>query len=279
MSLPTDPPAWVDGVPGVGRTPVLVTGGTGTLGRAVLAELARSGVPARVLTRRPEHGLDLPEGVEHHLGDLSTGAGVTAAADGVQAVVHCATSGREAERVDVEGTRVLTRTLTEVAPEAHLVHLSIVGAHANPLRYYQAKVAAETVVTAWDGPHTVLRATQFHTLVHQLTKASMGPIGLNIRGIRFAPVDPAYVAVRAVDLALSPPPGQDLEVAGPEIHSGRDLAVLTARLEGRATPRMVPLPAVGQTLGAFARGSNLPDPDAERGGSTYAQWLAARLSR
>lgn len=33
--------------------PVLVTGATGTVGRAVIAELLGAGVPVRALTRRP----------------------------------------------------------------------------------------------------------------------------------------------------------------------------------------------------------------------------------
>lgn len=274
MSGPTDTPAWVDGLPGIGRTPVLVTGGTGTLGSAVVEELGRSYVPARVLSRSAAAEGDQADDVTHLHGDLSTGSGLAEAVAGVQAVIHCATSTTHPTQVDVEGTRRLTEALTTHAPEAHLLLVSILGASANPLRYYRAKVASETVVTGWGGPHTILRATQFHTLVEQLTRARVGPLGLGVRGLRFASVDPAYVAVRAVDLALSPPREEPLEVSGPETLSAREIAVLTARVRGETAPRVVPIPAVGGVLSAFARGSNLPGPQAERGGSTYAEWLA-----
>ena len=272
MTDPTTPPAWVDGVPGVGRTPVLVTGGTGTLGRHVVAELERSQVPARVLSRAPRQ----VETEEVH-GDLATGEGLEEAVADVQAVVHCATSQTHPQDVDVAGTRRLLDALTAINPEAHLVHVSILGALANPLPYYRAKVAAETAVTAWDGRRTIVRATQFHQLVERLTRVSVGPLGLGVRGLRFAPVDPLFVAARLVDHALSDPRREPLELAGPEVLSAREIAVLTARVKGRPAPRIVPLPAVGAVLRAFARGSNLPGPECERGGRPYVEWLASEV--
>ncbi|MDE9367709.1 NAD(P)H-binding protein [Luteipulveratus sp. YIM 133132] len=272
MTDPTEPPAWVEGVPGIGRTPVLVTGGTGTLGGFVVAELERSQVPARVLTRTP-----LQPRTEQVYGDLRTGEGLPDAVEGVQAVVHCATHPTRPQEVDVDGTRRLLSVLSQVNPEAHVVHVSIVGAIAGPLPYYRAKVAAETAVTAWEGPRTIVRATQFHQLVERLTRVSVGPFGLGLHGLRFAPVDPVYVAGRLVDHALSEPRREPLELAGPEVLSAREIAVLTARVKGRPTPHVVTVPAVGAALRALSRGSNLPGPDAERGGLPYAEWLAAQM--
>ncbi|HEX8973264.1 NAD-dependent epimerase/dehydratase family protein, partial [Oryzihumus sp.] len=57
--------------------PVLVTGGTGTLGRAVVAELAARGVPSRVMSRAAAPGV--PGRVR---GNLATGAGLDAAVAG-----------------------------------------------------------------------------------------------------------------------------------------------------------------------------------------------------
>src|SRR5262249_46079950 len=48
---------------------VLVTGGAGKLGRAIVAELARSERRVRVLSRRPPAG-PLADGVEYFVGDL-----------------------------------------------------------------------------------------------------------------------------------------------------------------------------------------------------------------
>lgn len=273
MSLPTDPPTWVEGLPGVGRTPVLVTGGTGTLGSAVVEELVRSQVPAVVLSREHHPSTEATTYVQ---GDLTTGAGLAEAVTDVQAVVHCATNPTDPTAVDVDGTARLLETLGEVNPQAHLVLVSIVGALANPLPYYRAKVRTESLVTAWPGPSTIVRATQLHQLVESLARLGVGPVGLGLRGLRFAPVDPVFVAGRLVDHALSEPQLEPVEIAGPETLTAREVSILTARVDGRRPPRVLPLPPVGAVMQAFARGSNLPGPSAERGGRTYAEWLAEK---
>ncbi len=62
---------------------VLVTGATGRVGRLVVDELLRAGVPVRALTRRPELAA-LPAGVEVVAGDLTVPASLDAALHGVE---------------------------------------------------------------------------------------------------------------------------------------------------------------------------------------------------
>lgn len=274
MSQATDPPPLIPGLPGIARQPVLVTGGTGTIGSQVVQELLRSGVPTTVLTRSPGRS---PGEIREIRGDLSTGAGLVDAVDSVQAVIHCASDPKRSQDVDIDGTRRLCSTLAEHNPDARLIHLSIVGCWDNPLPYYRAKAAAETVVIDARRPHAIVRATQVHELVHRLVGSQFGGFGLGMRGLRFAPVDSSWLATQLVDLALDEKlPTEVIEYAGPETLSARELAVLTAHVEGRRTPRVVRLPAVGSTMRRFAEGSNLPGPDAIRGGATYGQWLAGR---
>ena len=272
MSQATDPPQFIPGLPGLARQPVLVTGGTGTIGSQVVRELLRSGVPAVVLTRAA--GRSAPEAHEVE-GDLSTGAGLTVAVEGVQAVIHCASDAKHSQQVDIEGTRRLCRSLAEANPDARLVHVSIVGCWDNPLPYYRAKAAAETEVTDARRPHAIVRATQVHELVHRLVGSQLGGFGVGMHGLRFAPVESAWLAKQLVDLALDEQlPSGVTEYAGPEVLSARELAVLTAHVEGRRTPRVLRMPAIGSTMRRFAEGSNLPGPDAIRGGLSYAKWLA-----
>ena len=68
-------------------SPILVTGGTGTLGRLVVPRLLDAGREVRVLSR---HDRQDGEGVEYMPGDLATGEGVEAAAEGAELIVHLA---------------------------------------------------------------------------------------------------------------------------------------------------------------------------------------------
>lgn len=272
MSRATDPPPLIPGLPGITRPPVLVTGGTGTIGSQVVLELLRSGVPTRVLTRMPGHAQAEAEEFE---GDLVTGSGLTDAVDGVQAVIHCASNPAQAQDVDVDGTARLCAAMAEHVPDARLVHVSIVGCWDNPLPYYRAKAAAETAVTDSGRRHVIARATQVHELVHRLVGNQFAGFGVGVRGLRFAPIQSAWLATQLVDHALDESSSATtVEYAGPEVLTARELTVLTAHIEGRRAPRVVRLPPVGGMLRRFAEGTNLPGPQATRGGATYAQWLS-----
>src|SRR5262249_2745904 len=66
--------------------PVLVTGATGRVGRAVAAPLGDGGVPVRVLPRRAEAAAMLPANVEVAPGDLPVPASLDVALRGAGAV-------------------------------------------------------------------------------------------------------------------------------------------------------------------------------------------------
>ena len=135
---------------------ILVTGGTGHLGRAITARLSRDGHRVRVLARRP--GDD--SGVEWARGDLGGGADLRSALAGVDAVIHAATNSPAAQRggfrprdlfrsptdVDIDGTTQLLAAAAEV-PVQHFVHVSIVGlpqmAGVNPVCAREARRRAD----------------------------------------------------------------------------------------------------------------------------------------
>lgn len=123
--------------------PLLVTGGTGTLGRPLVDLLTRAGRPVRVLSRRPRAATGGAP-VEWVVGNLATGAGVERAVGGADVIVHCATSVRS-RRVDVGGTGRLLEA-ARLAGSPHLVYISIVVVDRVPFRYYRAKLAAERLV-------------------------------------------------------------------------------------------------------------------------------------
>jgi uncharacterized protein YbjT (DUF2867 family) len=94
-----------------GVHPVLVTGATGRVGRAVVAELLRAGVPVRALTRRPVTA-DLPATVEVVAGDFTVPESLDAALQGVGAVFLLWTAQPGTAPAVVE--RLASRTLRVV---------------------------------------------------------------------------------------------------------------------------------------------------------------------
>src|SRR6266852_1260246 len=70
---------------------IVVTGGSGGLGRRVVARLRDKGRNVRVLSRHPG---DSQAGVEYTAGDLETNQGVEKAISGAEIVVHCAGVGK-----------------------------------------------------------------------------------------------------------------------------------------------------------------------------------------
>ncbi len=94
---------------------ILVTGGTGALGREIVARLAAGRHRTRILRHsRRGHPAD-PPGVEMVSGDLVSGAGIRDAVAAADVIIHAATSFADPVGVDVEGTRRLLEAAGEVA--------------------------------------------------------------------------------------------------------------------------------------------------------------------
>ena len=202
--------------------PSCVTGGTGTLGRLVVPLLQRR--RRQRAGPQPAATTTSADGVEYVTGDLATGAGVDAAVDGVETILHLAGNAK--------GDDDLARTLVgrRRAPAApHLVYISVVGAERVPVvsavdramfGYFAAKRAAERVVAESGLPWTTLRATQFHDLIlprwpQQMAKLPVIPVPA---GLRFQPVDAGEVAERLVELALGEPAGLVPDLGGPRVY-------------------------------------------------------------
>ena len=258
-------------------SPILVTGGTGTLGRLVVPRLLDAGCEVRVLSRNSHHDED----VEFVTGDLATGEGIEAAVDGVEIIVHCAGS--------TKGDEGKARHLVDAASRAavrHLVYISVVGADKVPIvsgidramfGYFGSKLAAEQIVADSGIPWTTLRATQFHELtlmtIRQMAKMPVIPVPT---GFRFQPVDGGEVATRLVELALGTPAGLVPAIGGPQVYEMVDLVRGYLRAAGKRRP-IVSLRAPGKAAGAFRAGANLA-PDRAVGHRSWEDFLAGRVS-
>jgi uncharacterized protein YbjT (DUF2867 family) len=257
--------------------PILVTGGTGTLGRLVVTRLRDAGCDVRVLSRRSRDG---GKGIEFVTGDLATGEGIDAAVEGTETIVHCAGSSKG----DEDKARHLVRAASR-AGARHLVYISVVGADRIPVAsgidramfgYFASKLAAEQVIAESGLPWTTLRATQFHDLtlltVRQLARLPVIPVPA---GFRFQPVDAGEVAARLVELALGTPAGLVPDMAGPRVYELAELVRSYLRVRGKHRP-ILPVRLPGRAARAFRAGANLA-PDRAVGRRTWEEFLADEL--
>jgi uncharacterized protein YbjT (DUF2867 family) len=244
---------------------VLVTGGTGRLGRRLVPLLQEAGHTVKQMSRRGTG----PGGVR---GDLATGRDLDLALAGAEVVVHAASDPQgDPWQVDVAGTRRLVQA-ADRGRLRHLVYVSIVGVDRIPYGYYRAKFAAEQVLLASGLPVTLLRVTQFHDFVDVLLDtARRGPVLPVPMGWRVQPVDIGEVARHVVDVAGRPPTGGVIEFGGPEDVAAADLARAWAAARAPGA-HVVATPVPGKLGAAFRDGAAVPS-GGERGTRTYGQHL------
>lgn len=248
---------------------VLVTGGTGALGRDVVKQLRDAGHSARVLSRKAGSGPDWVQG------DLSTGAGLEEAVRGMDAVIHAGSATVQPWKygsTDMLGTRRLL-SAARAAGVRHVVYVSIVGMEGVAYSYYKAKLGAEAVVRQDMVPWSILRATQFHTLM----EVFLGGFSL-VPGVcavpfrwQFQPVDTQEVAARLIGVVAAEPAGMLPDFGGPEVRDFKSIARswLTARkLSKRLVSLWLPLKLSRQ----FAEG-RLLCPEHRDGKITFEQYL------
>jgi uncharacterized protein YbjT (DUF2867 family) len=261
-------------------SPILVTGGTGTLGRLVVPRLRDAGCNVRVLSRRSHESGD---GIEFVTGDLATGEGVEAAVDGIETIVHLAGSAK--------GDEDKARNLVQAASRAgapHLIYISVVGADRVPLvsgvdramfGYFASKRAAEKVIEDSRLPWTTLRATQFHDMMLMVAQAlAKLPVVPLPAAFRVQPVDADEVAARLVELTLGEPAGRVPDMGGPRVYGAADLFRGYLRASKRRRRPIVPLWLPGKAARAFRGGANLA-PEQAVGQRTWEEFLTERLSQ
>ena len=255
---------------------ILVTGGTGVLGREVVGRLVERGDEVRVLTRNPR--ALVPDPAQTVRGDLATGERLLEAVVVADVIVHLATNPWRAGRVDLEGTRGLVEA-ARAGSSPHVVYISIVGVDRIPWGYYRLKLATERMIAESGLPWTVLRTTQFHDLVFvAFFYTSRLPVALVPKAVSAQPVDARDVADALVELASAPAlNGYAPDLGGPEVHSAMELMQMVLRALDRKRP-IVSLPIPGQVGQGFRAGYHLV-PGGNQGRRTFAAYLQERIHR
>ncbi len=237
---------------------ILVVGGSGLLGRQVVADLCAHGLAVRVLVRdaaraqallAAEVGGRPPDPVEIVAGDIRQPGTLAAACDGATVVVAAAHGflggwGAGPDEVDRAGNGHLVDAA--VAAGADVVLASVLGAAPDsPAELFRAKYAAERHLINSGAGWTVVRAGAFLETWQQVLRETAGRsgrplvLGRGSRPIAFVPVtDVAGV----VSLAVTDPTlrGQVLEIGG-EPTTMEQLARAVQREQGwPGSPRHVP---------------------------------------
>lgn len=253
---------------------VLVTGGTGVLGREIVSGPLAAGFMRRVLTRRTRPSTVSSE-TEWAQADLLTGDGLAEALADVHTIIHAASDSRNSVAVDVDGTRRLVEAAA-IAGVRHFIYVSIVGIDRIPFSYYRNKLAAEAIVERGRVPWSVLRATQFHSLVDSvLRQLARVPLVMPVP-TRFLiqSVDEADVARRLMRCVADGPCGRLTDYVGPERMTLGDAARTWVSVRGLTHP-VINLPLPGAMAAALREGLNT-NPAGEAGSATWRDWLVAR---
>lgn len=240
---------------------IVVAGGSGLLGRQVVADLQARGESVRVLVRDADRARELLGAqVEVVPADVRRPglAPACAGASVVISAVHGVLGGRGAgpDQVDRLGNRHLAEAAGRAGADVVLV--SVLGAAVDaPVELSRAKYAAEQELRASGTGWTVVRAAPFLETWLQVLRDTAGRsgrplvLGQGTRPVPFVSVVDvaAVVALAATSTSLR---GEVLEVAGPAL-TMRELASAVQRSAGWAgPPRSLPR-AVLRALAVVAR--------------------------
>ncbi|MDP8967750.1 MAG: NAD(P)H-binding protein [Actinomycetota bacterium] len=247
---------------------LLLTGATGSVGRALLRRLTASRDPVRCLVRDPRGlGSDRVR-VQIALGDLADPPSFRNAMRGVRTVVHLAAAIRDQPAGSIEELNgIATWRMVRAAERAgvqHFVFMSSLGAARHDrTRFLRAKALAEGAVLASDVRHTVFAPSMiyapgdmFMTLLERI--ALLLPV-MPVSGRGQALYQPIWAedVADCVMAALSGRPGalgsanghERFELAGPQTLSHEQIVELVLRAAGRPRPIVnVPTPLVSRGL-------------------------------
>lgn len=196
--------------------PVLVTGATGRIGRAVIDLLVDAGVPVRALVHRSESAATLPTGIEVFTGDLTEPASLHDGLHGAGAVflvwtAPAATVPAVVERLATHGRRVVFLSAPHQTPHPFFQQ-------ANPMAVLHAdierRIAAARLETTILRPGMLASNALFWWAP---TVRSGGPVRWPYGAAETAPVDDRDVsAVAAATLYRAGHAGGDYVLTGPE---------------------------------------------------------------
>ena len=251
---------------------IVITGGTGFVGRSVCERLFEHDAGCRLVvpTRRLVTGRELQvlPTVDLVATNVHDPKSITPLLDGADALVHLVAilhgGAADFDRVHVQLPRTLAAACTAAGVQ-RVVHVSALGVSPNaPSNYLRSKAAGEAIWQDWaratGGQLTILRPSvifgdedRFTNLFAQLQR--LFPV-LPLAGTdaRFQPVWVGDVAQAVVNsLYAGKAPGPVVECAGPEVMTLKQIVQRVGAMAGCRRP-VLPLPEAAGLLQAAAMG-------------------------
>ena len=257
---------------------IVLTGATGTVGKALLPELLAAGHEVRCLVRDPRRLGRHRVQVQLAINDLADPQGLRHSLRGADTVIHMAAAirdegGRSIEETNALGTHRLVRAAERAGVERFVFFSALNASSFQRTRFFRSKALAEAEVAGSTMKTTVIAPSIIYdvddpwvTLQRRLALLPLMPI--SGRGsASFQPIWARDVA-RCVIGALDQKPGR-FELAGPHTITYEGIAQLIAASTGRERPLIhVPLRIVRAGLQALRRIA---------GDATFATWEEAEL--
>ena len=172
---------------------ILVTGGTGFIGRVLVRQLVEAGHEVRTLIRPSSQSPRLPQGVPVEVAVVSLNdlRGLRAALRGIDQIYHLASGEKSGElyETDITGTETLVQAAAGARVQ-QLIYLSQIGANkASAFPALRAKGFAEEHIRKSGVPYTILRSSiifgpedNFTTNIAQLARIAPGILFLPNKG-------------------------------------------------------------------------------------------------
>ena len=234
---------------------VLVTGGSGYIGRELCTHLVSAGHQVLALVRRPD--TELPAAVQPAVGDVTRAETLPPALAGVDAVAHLVAildgSDAEFEAVNAQGARNVAEAARAAGVERFL-HMSALGvseANAGRTRYWTSKLAGKRAVMDSGLRFTVFEPSfvfgrgggalaTFERLLRTPVVAVIGDGRYRHQPVWVGDVAQAFAAALADPATTA---GKVYPLGGPQSFSFDELLDELARVTGRPRRRKLHVPA------------------------------------
>lgn len=235
---------------------ILLTGGTGQLGKKLIEFLSGEDFLIEVLTR--DTNKSLKEKVTYLNADLCQPKSLQVLISEYQAIVHWASNPKNTEEMDIKGTTNLIERLSNHKVE-NFIHISIIGIDRTDFPYYKSKLRTEEIIKNSGLPYTILRVTQFHDFVYHriLNAGNTQAETLAVpQGLKFQSIDLTDVCREVLNLLKNKPINTVLEIRGPQILSIDE--ILDAHIQIIALEKKVSMvPVQNEFQKLFTTGINI----------------------